>query len=98
MIEHAPWSLSAAITSSCPLLNLDSWLIRPLILFDDTQRLLARVNRFQAANDDALKRISTCGPESGLFCGVLERGWKLGEVEIVARKWSHKIGASLFKH
>ncbi len=67
-----------------------------LVLFDDAQRLVAGVEHFHAAHDDALERIAADGPEPGGAGGFPRERREPVEVQAVARQRADQVGAALF--
>src|SRR5512147_1426000 len=96
VIEHAARRFRRPTTNARPWHDIDSLSIRLLVILDKSQRLVAGMHDFDAANDNALERVQTDSLELGFARGLLSDLRQSIVVESVAGERTHQIRIPVF--
>ena len=91
MIQNTARRFGAAITGGGPWLDGDSRRIGRGILIDNPKRFITGIKHFDAANDNALSKISAVIAQARFPCGIPRQRGKPVGIQIISRDRSDHI-------
>ena len=98
MIQNASGCFSASVADGSAWVEVDGWLFRRLILFDNAQSLIAGVQDFHTAYNDAFEGIAACRSQPCLARRLLrERGEPI-KIQSISGQRADNVRALLFEH
>src|SRR5215467_471818 len=97
MIQNTPRCLCTSTAAGGVDVKVNDWALRRFVLRDDTQGLVAGIQDFQAADDNALEGITANWCKADVPRGVLCQWRESVEVQIVSGQRSDKIWCLLLQ-
>ena len=98
VVEQPARRLGAAVPGRLRRWHVDRWRIRRLVVLDEPQRLLARVDEFDGADDDAAERVGAGGAQPGGAGGGCRRLRQVSGVHAVPGHRADHVGPAPVQH